>query len=129
MPDERFQTLLKQLTLLVGNKYSLDNEQAKEIMDFALQKVMQDVANYCNIPVQELPAELDKTIVAMALQLLDTHGWLVDSNSPQNVESLTEGDTSISLKSPADVYQELQTINTISDNYVQILNCFRKLPL
>lgn len=105
-------------------------ELYEEILTFALSKTIRDVSNYTNIPVDELPEELDHTMASMAVQLIDTHNFLsvVDSNVDNgNVQSLTEGDTSITFKSKSDVYSAMQTANSVTDNYADTLNNFRKV--
>lgn len=107
-----------------------ENPNYDSIVDFVIKKTAQDVANYCNIPLDELPSELDLTIVNMALQVINTHQLLEPLDSQTgNIASLSEGDASVTFKSPAEVYQALQNVNVITDNYLAILNNFRKLQL
>lgn len=101
------------------------NENYDKVLEFSLSKVIQDVANYLNTPVNELAEELDYTIIAMTVQIVNTHDLL---KTDKNVQSLTEGDTSITFKDSAAIYQELQKINVISDDYLSTLNNFRRLP-
>lgn len=122
----RHEEMLDKIKHLIPNND--ENPNYDYIVDYVLCKAIDDVANYCNIPVVDLPEELDNTIISMTMQLINSHGWLEPENSG-NVTSLSEGDASVTFKSPAAIYQELQTINTISDNYVQILNNFRRLQL
>ena len=104
------------------------NENYEKILEFSLSKVIQDVANFCNIPVDELPEELDYTLVAMTVQVIKTHGWLDPENDSSNVQSLNEGDTSVTFKSITSIFSELQAVNPITDNYTNILYNFRRLP-
>ncbi|WP_147614495.1 hypothetical protein [Lactobacillus hominis] len=100
----------------------------KSVVSYALSKVIWDVSNYTNIPIDELPSALDYTVVDMTVQVIQTHDYLALSkgeDAGSDVQSLSEGDTSITFKSKADVYASLQQINTISDNYTNILNNFR----
>lgn len=123
---KRYDQLLEQLE----NLLPIDQVEPDRIkvIEWSLKKTVQDVANYLNIPVDELPEELDYTIVAMTAQLIQTHDWLESDNSNGNVQSLSEGDTSVTFKSLSDVYSELQSVNAITDNYTNILNNFRRLP-
>lgn len=118
-----FESLFNQLTTLEPKA----TEAQKPILEFTLKKVIQDVANYTNIPVSELPKELDQTIIALALQVIDTHNWLTPENG--NVASVSEGDTSVTFKPVSEIYASLAGINTITDNYTNILNNFRRLQL
>lgn len=118
--------LLAKLKLLTPN--TAGNENYDAVMDYVLDKTIMDVANYCHVDSVELPEQLDSTIVAMCLQFIDTHQLLVPIDEQTgDVDSISEGDTSVKFKSPSQVYSELQAINTISDNYVMQLNAFRRV--
>lgn len=122
---ERFDDLLEQVKVILAINDDGQNENYDKVLEFSLSKVIQDVANYLNTPVNELAEELDYTIIAMTVQIVNTHDLL---KTDKNVQSLTEGDTSITFKDPAAIYQELQKINVISDDYLSTLNNFRRLP-
>ncbi|MCY9807463.1 hypothetical protein OXT66_07940 [Lentilactobacillus senioris] len=123
---ERFESLLEQLQLL--SPKTDDNPNYEAILKYVLEKVVRDVANYVHIPVNELPEELDSTIVSMVLTMINTHQLFVPvEEQVGNVSSLTEGDTSISFKTPAEAYLTLQSVNSITDDYVTQLNQFRKV--
>lgn len=105
-------------------------ELYENLLEFSLSKIIQDVANYTNIPVDELPPELDNDMVGMVVTMLDTHNLLskLDGNDDTSgIQSLNEGDTSITFRSKADIYTALQNINPITDNYINLLNNFRKV--
>ncbi|WP_143437549.1 hypothetical protein [Lactobacillus gallinarum] len=138
LAGEHYKALFDDLALLLSFKATESTTEAPDeteqkarydrILDFTLRKVLKDVSNYCNIPVDELPGELDETIVALSAQVINTHQWLTpleDQNN--NVASLNEGDTSVSFKDPSEVYATLQSVNTLTDNYLAILNNFRKV--
>lgn len=126
---KRYDDLLKELTELVAMPDGDDEDHYTKVLKYSLSKVIQDVANYTNIPVDELPEELDYTIVSLVIQVINTHGWLTpDDDQTGNVQSLSEGDTSVTFKSVASIYSELQSVNSITDNYTDILNNFRRLP-
>lgn len=124
----RYDDVIVQFKILVPNSDNSDNYDS--VIDFTLSKVLNDMANYTNIPINELPEELDTTIISIALQTIETHQWLkpIDDRSG-NVQSLSEGDTSASFRSPAEIYQSLQSTNTITDNFINTLNSFRRVPL
>lgn len=122
----RYEDLLKQMKLLSPNMDN--NENYDSIMNYVLDKVIRDVGNYVHIPIDELPEDLDSTIISMAFTMLVTHQFLVPVDEQSgNVSSLSEGDTSITFKTVGEIYQTLQTVNSITDDYVTQLNQFRKV--
>lgn len=114
-----------QVKLLIPNNN--ENPDYDKIIDFTVDKIMNDIANYCNIPIDELPNELSTVVVSMAVQAIKVNGVL-DSESTANIQSLNEGDASVTFKPVSDIYVALQGLNPITDNYTNILNNFRRLP-
>ena len=117
--------IVNQVKLLIPN--SNENPDYDKIIDFTVDKIMNDIANYCNIPTDELPNELSTVAVSMAVQAIKVNGFL-DGESAANIQSLNEGDTSVTFKPVSDIYVALQGLNPITDNYTGILNNFRRLP-
>lgn len=117
--------IVSQVKLLIPNND--ENPNYDEIIDFTIDKIMNDIANYCNIPIDELSNELSTVVVNMAVQAIKVNGFL-DSDSATNIQSLNEGDTSVTFKPVSDIYVALQGLNPITDNYTSILNNFRRLP-
>ena len=117
--------IVNQVKLLIPNKN--ENPNYDKIIDFTVDKIMNDIANYCNIPIDELPNELSTVVVNMAIQAIKVNGFL-DGESAANIQSLNEGDTSVTFKPVSDIYLALQGLNPITDNYTNILNNFRRLP-
>lgn len=117
--------IVNQVKLLIPNNNK--NPNYDEILDFTVYKIMNDIANYCNIPIDELPNELSTVAVSMAVQAIKVNGFL-DGESAANIQSLNEGDTSVTFKPVSDIYVALQGLNPITDNYTGILNNFRRLP-
>lgn len=128
LKHERFDELLEKVQQLLPKCENDTDGRYKTITVYALNKTIQDVANFCNIPIDELPEELDYTLVAMTVQVIKTHGWLDPENDSSNVQSLNEGDTSVTFKSITSIFSELQAVNPITDNYTNILYNFRRLP-
>ncbi|SRR5699024_1490753 len=128
LTHERFDDLLEQVQQLLPKRENDTDGRYKTITVYALNKTIQDVANFCNIPIDELPEELDYTLVAMTVQVIKTHGWLDPENDSSNVQSLNEGDTSVTFKSITSIFSELKAVNPITDNYTNILYNFRRLP-
>ncbi|MDB6267245.1 hypothetical protein ODU82_00580 [Lactobacillus amylovorus] len=117
--------IVNQVKLLIPNNN--ENPDYDKIIDFTVDKIMNDIANYCNIPIDELPNELSTVVVNMAVQAIKVNGFL-DGESAANIQSLNEGDTSVTFKPMSDIYLALQGLNPITDNYTNILNNFRRLP-
>lgn len=117
--------IVNQVKLLIPNNN--ENPDYDKIIDFTVNKIMNDIANYCNIPIDELPNELATVVVSMAVQAIKVNGVL-DSESAANIQSLNEGDVSVTFKPISDIYVALQGLNPITDNYTSILNNFRRLP-
>ena len=118
--------IISKVKLLLPN--SDENPDYDEIIGFTVDKIMNDVANYCNIPVDELPKELSMVVVNMTLQTMDTTEYLYGKDNSATIQSLNEGDTSVTFRPVSDVYMALQSLNPITDNYINILNNFRRLP-
>lgn len=117
--------IVNQVKLLIPNNNK--NPDYDKIIDFTVDKIMNDIANYCNIPIDELPNELTAVAVSMVVQAIKVNGVL-DSESAANIQSLNEGDVSVTFKPVSDIYVALQGLNPITDNYTNILNNFRRLP-
>lgn len=117
--------IVDQVKLLIPNDNK--NSNYDKIIDFTIDKIMNDIANYCNIPIDELPNELSTVVVNMAIQAIKVNRFL-DGESAANIQSLNEGDTSVTFKPVSDIYLALQGLNPITDNYTNILNNFRRLP-
>ena len=117
--------IVNQVKLLIPN--SNENPDYDKIIDFTVDKIMNDIANYCNIPTDELPNELSTVAVSMAVQAIKVNG-ILDSENTANIQSLNEGDVSVTFKPVSDIYVALQGLNPLTDNYTGILNNFRRLP-
>lgn len=119
MNEERKEEIKNKVTKLIGDKANTD------IVDFSVDRVIQSVVNYTNIPVKELPPEIDTTITAMCVQLIQTHNWTSDNGDLVN--SISEGDVSVNFGSPAEIFAKVQEINPITDDFFVDLNHFRRL--
>ena len=117
--------IVNQVKLLIPNNNK--NPDYDKIIDFTVDKIMNDIANYCNIPIDELPNELSTVVVSMVVQAIKVNG-ILDSENTANIQSLNEGDVSVTFKPVSDIYVALQSLNPITDNYTGILNNFRRLP-
>lgn len=120
---------VKNQVLLFISDQDRENQDALGIIDLIIDKVTNDVANYCNTDVTELPERLDASILGMVNQYINTHNVLPSQNDEdERLQSLTEGDVSYTFRSKGQIYQQMQAVNTITDNYLPILKKFRKLP-
>ena len=117
--------IVNQVKLLIPNNNK--NPDYDKIIDFTVDKIMNDIANYCNIPIDELPNELSAVVVSMVVQAIKVN-WVLDGENTANIQSLNEGDVSVTFKPVSDIYMALQGLNPITDNYTNILNNFRRLP-
>ena len=118
MNEERKKEIKDKVTQLLGDKANND------LIDFSVDRVIQSVANFTNIPVAELPPEIDSTITAMCLQLIQTHEW----TNNEAVNSISEGDVSVNFGSPAEIYAQVQKLNPVTDDFISDLIHFRRLP-
>lgn len=118
MNDERKKKIKDKIAQLLGDKANSD------LIDYSVHRVIQSVANFTNIPVGELPPEIDSTITAMCLQLIQTHEW----TSNDVVNSISEGDVSVNFGSPAELYAQVQKLNPVTDDFISDLIHFRRLP-
>ena len=118
MNDARKKEIKDKVTKLLGDKANND------LIDFSLDRVIQSVANFTNIPVEDLPPEIDSTITAMCLQLIQTHDW----TRKDVVNSISEGDVSVNFGSPAELYAQVQKLNPVTDDFISDLIHFRRLP-
>ena len=118
MNDERKKEIKDKVAQLLGDKSNND------LIDFSLNRVIQAVANFTNIPVEDLPPEIDSTITAMCLQLIQTHDW----TSKDVDNSISEGDVSVNFGSPAEIYAQVQKLNPVTDDFISDLIHFRRLP-
>ena len=118
MNDERKKKIKDKVTKLLGDKANND------LIDFSVDRVIQSVANFTNIPVDELPPKIDSTITAMCLQLIQTHEW----TGNDVVNSISEGDVSVNFGSPAEIYAQVQKLNPVTDDFISDLIHFRRLP-
>lgn len=105
-----------------------DSESYSNVAKLVVDKVVNDVSNYIHCEVSEIPEALDMTIISMCTQFINTHELLTPIEDRNNgVMSLSEGDVSVSFKTPADIYTTIQSANPITDNFLAQLNNFRRV--
>ncbi|WP_353486149.1 hypothetical protein [Apilactobacillus xinyiensis] len=121
--DKQF--IVEKVKLLIPN--STKNDSYDDILDYVIDKVIQDIANYTHIPTAELSEELNHTAVGMCVALIKSDELLVPTSEQSNngVASITEGNESISFKSTADEYLKIQSANAVTKDYKKTLNQFR----
>lgn len=123
MEHPRRDTLLEKLKTLVPN--NLGNSAYDSTVEFALDKTVNDVSNYTHVAITDLPEQLDTTILSMCYQLMFTHELLAPNDQGGTVSLISEGDTSVSFKTPGEVFATLQKVNSVTDDYISQLNSFR----
>lgn len=105
-----------------------NDKDYSNIVSLVVDKVVNDISNYIHCDISEIPEELDMTILSMCTQFINTHELLTPiEDRNDGVTSLSEGDISVSFKTPADIYTTIQSVNTITDNFVAQLNSFRRV--
>lgn len=121
----RKEKITTKLAVLVPNN---GDKNYSSVIDFVVDKVVSDISNYIHISIDSIPEELDMTIISMCVQVIDTHELLTPiEDRNDGVTSLSEGDISVSFKTPAEVYATLQSVNSITDNFIAQLNSFRRV--
>ena len=123
---DKKEMILTKIKILIPNQ---DNDGYDSILDFVVDKVLQDVANYIHVDgVIDIPDALNMAIVGLCTQYIETHQLLVPlADKTGGIASLSEGDASVTFKTTASIYAELQATNTITDNYLAQLNGFRRV--
>lgn len=89
-------------------------------ISFAIDDAKEAIMNYCNI--DDIPYGLQNTLIRMAVDLCRNESYGSESVSGR-VNSLSEGDTSISYGS---AYDETFTGSVLKD-YVKTLNRYRRV--
>jgi hypothetical protein len=126
------EALKTQLKLLQPSK----NQEADylksydSILDFVLDKVLNDVSLYCHIPIEELPDSIFQTVVMMASNLIGSYGLVNDeaANADDRVSETKDGDTDVKFLSPTARLQAALSLSSISSDFRGILNRIRRLP-
>ncbi|MFS1193757.1 hypothetical protein [Enterococcus lactis] len=118
------QKLLPKLKQLL--KIPSDDTKTDEILNFALETEIFDALNYCNL--QELPLELENTVVMMARDLLESTQLLLSTEEMNEgrIKSITEGDFTITKSTSGELIAAMMKSPSFSQNYEDRLNSFRK---
>lgn len=122
----RKQAIKEQVILFIDEK-DRNNNDAMAIIDLIIDKVTNDIANYCNIDVNEISERLDGTVLGLVNQYINSHNVLPSqSDEDERLQSLTEGDVSYTFRSKGQIFQQMQSVNTLTDNYIPMLKKFRR---
>lgn len=106
-----------------------EETKTKDILALIIEKVTNDVANYCNVRIDKLPESIDTTIFSIIIDYVNTHNVLPSqTDEDDRLQSLTEGDVSYTFRSKGQLYQQLYAVNLITDNYNHLLKGYRRLP-
>ncbi|MCT1195262.1 hypothetical protein EFL90_11545 [Lactococcus lactis] len=106
-------------------------ERYDGVIDFVLDKVINDVRLYTHIPEDEnLPASINQTIVMLASNLINSFGLINDdeANADDEVKEISEGDTRVVYSDRASPLQMALSTSSISGDFRGILNSVRRLP-
>ncbi|MCT1174163.1 hypothetical protein EFL89_07995 [Lactococcus lactis] len=106
-------------------------ERYEGVIDFVLDKVINDVRLYTHIPEDEnLPASINQTIVMLASNLINSFGLINDdeANADDEVKEISEGDTRVVYSDRASRLQMALSTSSISGDFRGILNSVRRLP-
>lgn len=110
-----------------------DDEYLKHyeiVLDFVIDKVLNDVSLYTHIPIEEFPDSIFQTMVMLASNFIDSFGLINDeeTNANQDIKEISEGDTKVGY---ADKWLRLQrslASSSINGNFTALLNSIRRLP-
>lgn len=128
--QQRIENIIANLKSLVPSQLDTDDYKATydTAIQFALDKAIDDCLIYTNLKqFADLSTQLDRTIVMMAMDLIVDNQLvtpLADKVNP-NVAALTEGDTSVTFKTPAEVANLVATSDSLARSYKAKLNHFR----
>lgn len=109
---------LNRLKKLLG--ISLDDISKDDILQFTIDDVKEIILNYCNL--EEIPTGLLNTAYRMAIDLYRNENLGNEERSLGSVSSISEGDTTVSYKSPNSEFKD-----SLVKNYKIQLNKHRKL--
>lgn len=126
MDAERLKIITEEIELLLPENSDQSKEDLDKIIGFVLKKVINDIVSYTHLTRDDLPEELDTTIVGMALTVIAEIGILRAANGDNgDVKSISEGDTSVSFMTSQEAYKSISATNTITSDYRSILNNYR----
>ncbi|UQS85859.1 hypothetical protein MOO46_07665 (plasmid) [Apilactobacillus apisilvae] len=118
--------ILSKIKLFVPN--DSNNPNYDSAIEYVVDKVMQDIANYTHIPLKELPDGLKYTAVGMSVDLINSTEMLVPQAERNNgISSVTEGDESVTFKSIAEDISLVNQTNSVTKDYYYQLNSYRRL--
>ena len=95
----------------------------------AVDKIINDVVAFTNVPAEELPKEVDTPM------LLKLSGWFTDAGVFMSAEDrhqgavtgITEGDTQITYGSPQNALSTLGSVSFIDSDFKVILMRYRRI--
>ncbi|MCI3860144.1 hypothetical protein MQC79_03475 [Lactococcus garvieae] len=125
--------LREQLKLLQSPKKPDDTEYMKHydmVLDFVIDKVLNDVSLYTHIPIEEFPDSIFQTIVMLASNFIDSFGLINDdeTNANQDIKEISEGDTKVVYADKRLRLQQSLASSSINGNFTALLNSVRRLP-
>lgn len=99
------------------------------VLDFVIDKVLNDVSLYTHIPIEEFPDSIFQTIVMLASNFIDSFGLINDeeANANQDIKEISEGDTRVVYADKRFRLQQSLASSSISGNFKHNLNTVRRL--
>jgi len=134
MDEKEYKEKLKeQLKQLQAPKKSEDSDYMNHynfVLDFVIDKVLNDVSLYTHIPIEEFPDSIFQTIVMLANNFIDSFGLINDeeTNANQDIKEISEGDTKVVYADKRLRLQQSLASSSINGNFTALLNSVRRLP-
>ncbi|MCL0330607.1 hypothetical protein [Apilactobacillus xinyiensis] len=120
------QWILDKVTMLIPNTYNFDSYD--KILDYVVDKTMNDVAIYTNVPIEELSGAVSYIVVDMCVTLVKSTEVLTPlEDRDDGISSVTEGDESVTFKPISESIASINAANPITKDYRGQLNHFRRL--
>lgn len=129
MAFPRLDELTNNIKKLQPKTDSVDQVVYDLLINTAIDKIINDVVAFTNLPAAELPLELDTTI------LLKLSGWFTDAGVFMTandrhtgaVTSVKEGDTQINYGNPQNALQSLGSVSFIDNDFKSFLSRYRRI--
>lgn len=133
MDEKEYKEKLKEQLKLLQSPKKSDDEYMKNydmVLDFVIDKVLNDVSLYTHIPIEEFPDSIFQTIVMLASNFIDSFGLINDeeTNANQDIKEISEGDTKVVYADKRLRLQQSLASSSINDNFTALLNSVRRLP-
>lgn len=124
--------LVTQLLAKYKKLKGITDDESDGVFSFAIETAIEEVMNYCNLELEDIPKTLHNTIVMMAMDIVNETLLSLGNNedgSLGDTKSLSEGDFSITKETSLEVIQGIVSLSkeSFTKSYKRTLNGFRKL--